>query len=119
MKKLTKQERAEYKNLIFTITCLRTFLRADFKLSYKREKNNKLFYYLSVYNYIITYKDNKAKKYYTSTYTRYNTYERINLFLLTVSHYYTQLSKKELKKLLEAEHNAFNKPLRLLSNWNI
>lgn len=115
MKKLTKQERAEYNDLIFTINLLRVCFKADYKLSYKREKNNKLFYYLSVYNYKIIYEDNKAKKYYTSTYTRYNTYERIRDYLLNISWYYTQISTKELRHLLTAEHEPFKKVLRLIN----
>ena len=109
---LTKEEHLQYKDLVRNIFLLRVCFKADYKLSYKREKNGDLFYYLSVFNYRIVYKNNRATKFYTSTYTHYSTYKKMLSYIGYIQNYYTQMSFKELKRLLEADNEQFRKNLR-------
>ena len=113
--KLTKKEQTEYKDLLNDLFLSRlVYLRADYKLSYKRERNKQIYYYLSVFNYKIVYKDNKAMKLYTTVYKHYNTYKKMKIYIMKISTYYKRYTFKEYLQLYKADHRDFEKELRAL-----
>ena len=91
---LTEQEYKEYKDILFSIRLVREYMKADFRLSYKRAKDNTLYYYLSVYMYEIDFQKDHAYKIYTKTFRRYNTYQKIMWYLLLTDELYR--SEKDL-----------------------
>ena len=91
---LTEQEYKEYKDILFYLRLVREYMKADFRLSYKRAKDNTLYYYLSVYMYDLVFKEDNAYKVYTKTFKRYNTYEKIIRYLNNTDELYR--SEKDL-----------------------
>ena len=48
MQKITEAEKEEYKSLLKQLSFFRSFYIAEYRLSYKRGKNNALYYYLTL-----------------------------------------------------------------------
>ena len=79
---LTKEEHLQYKDLVRDINFLRLCERAKYRLSYKRERNNKLYYYLFIWRYkTITYLEDKILITFKKPLKVFTTYENMKNYL--------------------------------------